>query len=117
MLSRAYSELTTVSRFDVFYQKWEGIIKSGKSDMDSDLHFFDEHARLKLQKDDQNLKVVKHLRREIDDLRFNNKVTGLGYDDRPRLTNFRSKSSHGLHRFHQTIFDQKKGLSSLKNVI
>lgn len=58
--------------------------------MDSDLHFFDEHAWLKLQKDDENLKVVKHLRKEIDDLRFNNKVTGIGYDDRPRLTNLRS---------------------------
>ena len=58
MLSRAYSELTTVSRFDVFYQKWEGIIKSGKSDMDSDLHFFDEHARLKLQKDDEKARSM-----------------------------------------------------------
>mgnify|MGYP007025800507 CR=1 FL=1 len=85
--------------------------------MDSDLHFFDEHARLKLQKDDENLKVVKHLRKEIDDLRFNNKVTGIGYDDRPRLTNLRSQGTHGLHRFPQTIFDQKKDLSSLKNVV
>lgn len=29
VLSKAYSELTTLSTFDAFYNKWEGIIKSG----------------------------------------------------------------------------------------
>lgn len=71
ILSKAYSELTTISTFDNFYNKWEGIIKSGQNIENSDLHFFDQNAWLKLQKDDENLKVVKKLQHEINDLRLN----------------------------------------------
>ena len=63
--------------------------------MDTDLHFFDQHAAIKLHKDDENLKVVNQLRKEINSLRLNNK-SSWNHNDRPRMTNFRTKSTYGL---------------------
>jgi len=62
VMSRAYSEITHKSDFDKFYSRWEGIINSGKCIEDpGPLHFFDEHAWVKLPKDDENLKVLANL--------------------------------------------------------
>ena len=47
MQVKAFSELTTGSNFEAFYNKWEGIVKSGTNHAD-DLHFFDSNAFLKL---------------------------------------------------------------------
>jgi len=104
ILSKAYSELTTTSEFEKFYDKWRGIIDSGKSieygSHPSDFrdpHFFDENAWLKLQKDDDNLKVVKNLQKQLNDLRLQTPA-GLsmpyGWDEAkyPQLANFHSKS-------------------------
>ena len=77
--SKAFSDITTGTAYEQFYQKWEGIIKSGKNIEYSgdnatriDPHFFDGHALLKLPKDDENLKFVKKLQKGINNLRVNN---------------------------------------------
>ena len=64
-LSKAYSEFTTSSAQDILYNKWEGIIKSGTNTFDDDfsgsIHFFDPCAHIKLDKDDENLRVINNL--------------------------------------------------------
>ena len=68
-MSKAYSDITTNTQNESLYKKWEGIIKSGVNVCDEtsgDLHFFDRHAFLKLQHEDDNLKVVKDLQHELN---------------------------------------------------
>lgn len=48
-VNRAYSELSTVSQFDQFYSKWEGIIKSGQNLSCNPTSFFDQNARVNLR--------------------------------------------------------------------
>lgn len=68
LMSRAHSELTTTSQADSLYKKWEGIIKSGMPD--SNVHFFDQHASMKISREsDQNLKVVHQLQKELSNLK------------------------------------------------
>lgn len=94
------------------------------------MHFFDQNAWLKLQKDDENLKVVKKLQQEINDLRLNNGSALHGaYADsnRPNLTMFRSKANYDyLNRqyrstrdtnFHETIIEKKRAMNAMKNVM
>jgi len=58
-MSRAYSDVTNRSQLEEFYSKWDGIVNSGKgTDIAGPIHFFDEHAWLKLKKDDENLRVL-----------------------------------------------------------
>ena len=69
--------MTTTSEFEKFYDKWKGIIHSGQgieygshpSDF-KDPHFFDSNAWMKLTKEDENLKVVKKLQKQVHELRF-----------------------------------------------
>jgi len=70
--SRAYSDISSVTHFGQKANKWEAIINSGKCVNDG-VGFWDEYAYLKLQKDDDGLKVVKELQRELNSVR----VTGM----------------------------------------
>ena len=101
--------MTTTSDFEKFYDRWKGIINSGNhieygshpSEF-KDPHFFDPNAWLKLQRDDERLKVVKNLQKQINDLRYGN-PQGLqmphGWDEGkyPQLSKFkqRQKSMDG----------------------
>ena len=58
--------MSNVSDFHKFYSKWEGILRSGEH---HSLHF-EEHACLKLDRDDNNLKVVRELQNKLHELRL-----------------------------------------------
>ena len=78
-MSKAYSEITTESNFEQFYSKWQGIIKSGTTQETGSLncgphHFFDQFAHMKMKSEDNNLKVVKQLQKELNDLKVNNSL-------------------------------------------
>ena len=79
-MSKAYSDFTTGSAHDALYNKWEGIINSGKNTLEDDfsgsMHFFDSCAFIKLDRDDENLRTVASLQRELNGLKMDRMSRG-----------------------------------------
>ena len=118
ILSRVYSDATTKSEFDNFYQKWSGIINSGK---DQSNHFFDPNAAMKLEKQDENLRVVKKLQRELNDLKQHHPMMPYGFSDghKPqyRITSKAYRTERQKTDFHEEVLEQEQALGSFRNAI
>jgi hypothetical protein len=113
--------VTTKSEFESFYQKWSGIINSGKEPSN---HFFDPNAAMKLEKTDENLKVVKKLQKELNDLKLHHPVMPYGFSD-GRKPQYRVSSNAyrterqklGSDNFHEVIIEKEQELGSFRNPI